>query len=276
MIPLHDFHPLTATPFLQDEFHAEYQPCPALQPYIRCFWGSKRPYLQSIRPSGSDLVVPDACMDLIFNYNYTDNQVRTGFSGISNEAFTSYNSPDSNKYISTFGIRFYAWTAILFADESMEHARNNYIDASHYFPKLKAELEEQFFDCTDIQQRIALAQECLLKHLHPNRENSILNNSINVLLTTKGSIPIASLEQEIYVSTRQLERIYHNYLGISPKQFASMVRYQSLWQTILSHPSQNLLDAVAKFGYTDQSHLLREFKHYHTMTPANALRFALK
>jgi AraC-like DNA-binding protein len=38
-----------------------------------------------------------------------------------------------------------------------------------------------------------------------------------------------------------------------------------------------MLDAnelVFQLGYTDQSHLLREFKRYHGITPAEAINFA--
>ena len=50
------FHPLTAHPFDREDC-AEYPPCEALRPYVRCFWGPvARKY---------GLVVPDACADII-------------------------------------------------------------------------------------------------------------------------------------------------------------------------------------------------------------------
>ena len=37
-----------------------------------------------------------------------------------------------------------------------------------------------------------------------------------------------------------------------------------------------MLSAVHKYGYTDQSHLLREFKRYHSMDIHEARTIALK
>lgn len=50
------FHPLTAHPF--DKVNCrEVPPCPALVPYVRCFWGPEAQH--------GTLVVPDACADII-------------------------------------------------------------------------------------------------------------------------------------------------------------------------------------------------------------------
>ena len=45
---------------------------------------------------------------------------------------------------------------------------------------------------------------------------------------------------------------------------------------VLCEPDFDVLNAVHKFGYTDQSHLLREFKRYHSMDIHNARMMAFK
>lgn len=87
---------------------------------------------------------------------------------------------------------------------------------------------------------------------------------------------IANLAKESFVSTRQLERLFHEYVGITPKKLSNLIRYQFLWRDILCEPDFDALSAVHKFGYTDQSHLLREFKRYHSMDIHNARIIAFK
>ena len=41
------------------------------------------------------------------------------------------------------------------------------------------------------------------------------------------------------------------------------MRYQSLWRELVTAPNFSVLDAVERYGYTDQSHLLRDFRKYH-------------
>ncbi len=64
-MPLHHlYHPITSTPFQQTAQHVETAPSKPLLPFIRCFWGppKKREGGESVR----ELVIPDTCMDLIF------------------------------------------------------------------------------------------------------------------------------------------------------------------------------------------------------------------
>lgn len=108
------------------------------------------------------------------------------------------------------------------------------------------------------------------------RENTVVNDTIQNILINKGSLDIAKLAKESFVSTRQLERLFHEYVGITPKKLSNLIRYQFLWREILCEPDFDVLSAVHKFGYTDQSHLLREFKRYHSMDIHNARMMAFK
>ena len=127
-----------------------------------------------------------------------------------------------------------------------------------------------------LQEKISFIEHILLKRLYYVRENIVVNNTIQNILLNKGSLGIANLAKESFVSTRQLERLFHEYVGITPKKIGNLIRYQFLWRGILCEPDFDALSAVHKFGYTDQSHLLREFKRYHSMDIHNARIMAFK
>ncbi|MDE6727531.1 MAG: helix-turn-helix domain-containing protein, partial [Oscillospiraceae bacterium] len=65
-------------------------------------------------------------------------------------------------------------------------------------------------------------------------------------------------------------------MGISPKCFSGLVRYQMLWREMALCGDFNVLDAVEKYGYTDQAHLLNDFRKRHLMNPKQALEYAKK
>lgn len=105
------YRPITATPFKKNDAYMEFEPCDALKPYIRCFWGSEKPYIQKeSEKSEKTLVTPDTCMDIIFRVDFTDNRISNGFCGIDNRSFVSADHFESGKRVSTFAIRFYAWS----------------------------------------------------------------------------------------------------------------------------------------------------------------------
>lgn len=275
---LHEiYQPKTATPFVRGESYMEFAPCEELKPYIRCFWGTQMPYRErktDIPVQG--IVTPDTCMDIIFTVDFTHNHIYGSFCGIDDRTFATHNGKGEDKLVSTFAIRFYAWSAILFSEESMRDTKNAFFAVDCHFSKLKKEMEPLLFDVIRMEDRIRVAEKYLLNHMHPERSNHILMDAVAELLLRKGSLEIGQLSREIHTSSRQLERVFRENIGISPKQLSSLIRYQYLWNDILYQPGFQVLDAVYRYGYTDQAHLLRDFKRFHTMTIAEARQYAIK
>ena len=69
------------------------------------------------------------------------------------------------------------------------------------------------------------------------------------------------LEEETNYSACYLRRIFKNYHGISPKQFAQFVRFQNLLEQM---KEQNIRydDTALECGYFDEAHMMKEFKKY--------------
>jgi AraC-like DNA-binding protein len=272
----HLYNPITAAPFRNDSSYIEIIPCKSLRPYIKCFWGTRCPVVKAKENIiTEELIIPDTCMDIIFDVNYTENTIDSRFIGINNEAFRTAASIDKEETTSIFAIRFYAWTAVLFSDESMTGVKNNVFDACQHYSKIKSAIEPFLFDKSTLSERIEITENILLSRLNMKRVNKTLETAIFYILRDKGNIKANSLADEIYISSRQLERIFNEFIGASPKQLASLVRYQNLWNDILFNRYFNVLDAVQLYGYTDQSHLLHDFKKYHTVLPSEAKQYAL-
>lgn len=275
---LHEiYHPLTATPFACNESYEEFEPCEELKPYVKCFWGSRLPYTQlktDIPTKG--MVTPDTCMDIIFTVDFTNNRISGKFCGIDDRTFETYDSRDAQRLLSTFAIRFYAWSAVVFAEEFMKDVKNGFFDAGYHFSGLQKAIEPILFDVVGMEDRIRLAQQYLLRHMHPERINSHMTDAVAQILQRKGNVEIGRLAREIHVSSRQLERIFREHIGISPKQLSSLIRYQYVWKDVLFHPQFQVLDAVCLYGYTDQSHLMHDFKRFHGMNFMEAKRYAVE
>ena len=274
------YKPLTATPFKQDETYMELEPCEALKPYIRCFWGTASPIIRpECRESVTSVITPDTCMDIMFDIDYTNNRITNDFSGININSFQIHSLIGKERQVSTFAIRFYAWSVILFSEESMADAKNMYCDVGYYFPQLKKLLEERLFTMNSLMERKAIAEKYLLEHFHPERMNHVVTDALYEILRNKGNIRTLQLARDVHISTRQLERLFKENIGISPKQLSSVIRYQYLWNDIAGSVGRvrfDVLDAVLKYQYTDQAHLLHDFKRFHSMSIQEAKELAYK
>ena len=268
------FYPMTATPFQRDAFYTELPPCPALKPYIRCFWGMPEP----VRTPAADtsrprLVIPDACTDIIFTLDYTHSTIDGIYCAMGEDTIFTSGSPEPT-LTSMFAIRFYAWTAALFAERPLSGSKNQVYDAEVFFPSLTKALTPMLMSVSSLSERADVAGRYLLQRLRPDRMSDILMNAVCDIIISRGSMKIADLSASSAISPKRLERVFDEQIGLSPKSFSSLVRYQMLWQDLCLGQGGSTLDLVEKYGYYDQAHLLNDFKKRHTMTPAQAIRLA--
>lgn len=267
------YHPITALPNVRCNAYTEVFPCVTLRPYIRCFWGTPNPMLKCEIPGRP--VIPDTCMDIIFDINHTKNVCSGKFYPLDKYPFYSPAS-DSKDKNSIFAIRFYAWSAALFADDSIKNMKNSQINVDHLFYELKKEIEP--FLCGDysFKSKIEATENALLKKLNPGRLNNNVMNGLFYVIKNNGNMKISDICSYTGVSKKTLERVFNDSMGVPPKTIQSLIRYQLLWQEIYSHKRFDVFDAVLKYGYYDQAHLLNDFKRRHSMTPNEALLFASK
>ena len=270
------YRPLTATPFKSNRFYTEIAAVKELQSYIRCYWGTEKPHIQFENDDAPELVIPDTCADIIYHIDYTDNTVTGGVCGVNDCSFHAHGRGNIGHIVSTFAIRFYAWSAYAFSDDSLQSTMNGYFDVGSRFEWLDKSIRPRLLELKALQEKISFTEQVLRKRLSDVRENAVVNNTIQNILLNKGSLGIANLAKESFVSTRHLERLFHEYVGITAKKLSNLIRYQFLWRDVLAEQDFDVLSAVHKYGYTDQSHLLREFKRYHSMDIHNARIMAFK
>ena len=84
-----------------------------------------------------------------------------------------------------------------------------------------------------------------------------------------GQLNITALAAEIGVSERQLERLFHERLGVTPKHYARVVRLEHAISQLPHFGTQ--ADVAAATGYADESHLLRDFRALSGVTPTQLI-----
>lgn len=250
------FKAITANPYKQNTY-LELTPCEALKPYIHCFWYSKN----NNEASYKSLVIPDLCMDIIL---YENNGYHANFCGINNRSFYSVKTDTE-----LFGIRFYSWAVAMFADDTIADTLNAYDCAQRYFSDFSNQTAEESLCAEGLYEKKRLAENYLLKKLGNRSINSCVLNSIVYAIRHSGKAAVKDLADDNAVSNRKLERDFLSTTGVSPKQMINLIRYQLLWQDAVKRDF-NALDCVEKYGFYDQSHLLKEFKKYHGLTLTEA------
>jgi len=91
--------------------------------------------------------------------------------------------------------------------------------------------------------------------------------ALKQIVRSKGNVPLKNLHREIKVSERGFQRRFDQQVGISPKLFSRVCRFQASLAQLKSSQYINLSDVAFDNGYADQSHFIRNFKQFAGFSP---------
>ena len=73
------------------------------------------------------------------------------------------------------------------------------------------------------------------------------------------------------LSEKQFNRIFSEYIGIAPKDFLRIIRLQRTLSVLQHNPGISFAQLSYECGFTDQSHMIKEFKLFSGYTPKEYL-----
>ena len=97
-------------------------------------------------------------------------------------------------------------------------------------------------------------------------ENHI-TNIFNLIFESKGNITVEQILVQTNIHPKKLQRDFKTILGVTPKQFISIIKFQNAISSFYS--SINSVKIIKTDPYYDYSHHSKIFKKYLRMTPKN-------
>jgi AraC-like DNA-binding protein len=86
-----------------------------------------------------------------------------------------------------------------------------------------------------------------------------------------GGTPVRALAEQMSLSVRQYERRFVDEIGITPKLFARITRYQMAMDAKLTTPGLSWITIAHEFGYHDQMHMIKDFQMLSGDSPSGTL-----
>lgn len=100
-----------------------------------------------------------------------------------------------------------------------------------------------------------------------HRCDGVVEQAVRRIMLERGASDLAALARELGVSTRQLQRRFLAGVGLRPKLFCRMQRFNNVFR-VLSQQSCDWVETAIACGYYDQAHLIRDCKDLSGHTPA--------
>ena len=95
-----------------------------------------------------------------------------------------------------------------------------------------------------------------------------LRIAMGLVRRTSGRVRVGAIADRLDISERQLRRAMHAAIGLAPKSYAKIVRFNAIMAQADRKPSPDWSGLAADFGYSDQAHLVREARALAGGTPA--------
>ncbi len=80
-------------------------------------------------------------------------------------------------------------------------------------------------------------------------------------------IALGELNDINVLSQRQIERLFKQWLGMTPKYYQRILRIKKAICYLRQHRDANLANVAQLFGFSDQAHMTREFRCIACITP---------
>ncbi len=91
------------------------------------------------------------------------------------------------------------------------------------------------------------------------------------IINTNTNTKSDKLAEHIFLSNKQFTRVFIDNIGIMPKTFSAIVRYQKALKIIKNNSDLPMAQVALDCEYTDQSHMIRDFKKFTSYTPKKIL-----
>ena len=255
--------------------HQEFEPPEELRDAIKCFWYNRRDF--GALQSGFE-VVPDGYAEIIFHFGSGCSMSQNGslqplpspfMMGLLNQPVVFH----TKNILEIIAIRCFPWT--VFDLLGLPSGKDGVRIFEHPIARLQSTLKE-CIHAGRIDEALAEVKQYFLNARSRIPVDSMLSKAGVAMREANGAMPVSEVAAAAHATVRTLERKFKQSSGYTVKDVSGLMRFEQVRNQLWLYPNSNIAGLAHELGYTDQSHLSREFKRYSGTTPAAFARKAKK
>jgi AraC-like DNA-binding protein len=175
----------------------------------------------------------------------------------------------NNEPAGNITVEFSPAGAYRFFNLKLGEVKNQIYNCSDISHKLITELEDKIAHAPTLPGKVKIVQQFLITQLHRSPDDPIFDFCIRKIIGSKGRISVKELEKATGYSSRWLNMKFTEKLGASPKNIASIIRFQQYYKTLATNSDLFFLERDFYNYYYDQSHFIKDFKRFTGYAPVH-------
>lgn len=246
-------------------------PSPALKPYIRYYWILQDDSVATV----SERTLPTGCIQMVFHkgrrlLSLKKQELQPQYFICGQEM--GYTDIQSTGDINMIVVVFQPYTAKIFFQTPLRLFREGNVSIEDVEDKELAVLCSKITDTENDETCIRLIEQFLYHRLCGSAEYNVKRlSSVLHQINTLPQVDLMHLADSACLSIKQFSRVFVEYVGASPKEFIRIVRLQRALFIMQQHPQISFAQIAYSCGFSDQSHMIKEFKLFSGYTPTEYL-----
>jgi AraC-like DNA-binding protein len=243
-------------------------PTPPLAEFIERFWySSDAPVHQKVR------IVPSGTIELVFNLDedelgFYDTEQHGSCKNFSGAIFSGAHARplfvDTREQV--MGVHFKPGGAFRFLGVPVSELADAHVDLEVLWGR--SDLREQLCAAANPARRFRVLERALVARLENTlEEHRAVRGALDIFRRDAGEARTRDLAAHLGLSQRHFIKVFSNQVGITPKQFGRVQRFQRALDLMRTSSTPNWADIVVACGYFDQSHLIHDFQTFLGLTP---------
>ncbi|MCB0278709.1 MAG: helix-turn-helix transcriptional regulator [Calditrichaeota bacterium] len=169
-------------------------------------------------------------------------------------------------------IRFHAGGSYPFIQMPIIDLNNLVVDAELVFGQEILDLYEQLCEDSDAQSKFRLVENWLMKRLQRCLlPETVIQYAVQHIKQSPSLESLKQISDQCGYSQKQFIHLFKKHIGLSPKAYQRIIRFNQVLQEIERHRHINWSQLVYDCGYYDQAHFIKEFKLFSGMNPSQFL-----
>lgn len=246
-------------------------PLPALTPYIRYYWILREDAAAVV----SERTLPVGCVQLVFHRgkrlfvkDKSFFQPQTFICGQT----TGFSDVQSTGEIEMIVVAFQPYAAEALLGIPGHEFCEQTVAMSDVGDKELSDLAEKVTDAPDTGQCMALIEQFFLRRVNATPSYNLKRMSAVIRrINREPQVTVSQLAETACLGNKQLRRIFAGCVGTSPKDFLRIVRMQRALSMLQRDAALPFAQVAYACGFSDQSHMIKEFKLFSGYTPLEYL-----
>lgn len=234
--------------------YREYPPSADLADYVACYWTARyEPTREAADIPLTDRVLPDACLDLLFDLTQGD-AILVG-------TMTRPLDVSQVGAMDLLGVRFRPGGIGAVVSLPAHEVTNGALSLDGVWGARGNALAHRVTEASSTSKRVALVEAALRRRIAgASGGDPVVHAAARLVERTGGAVRVDTLVRGTGLGPRQLERRFLTAVGVSPKTACRVVRFQAAVGRMHDRPGLALSRIALEAGYHDQAHFTREFR----------------